>query len=398
MDEKLIKSSLQKLIKWLDKNGWEGLDPYTLREALFKKTIYQKFQKRRIFRYICHQSIEIIPEYLSLVLKPKPQINAKGLGLIAHAYLNLYELTNDEDYLKHADSIFQWLIKNTNNNYPGISWGYPFDWHTDVLIPAQTPSSVVTVTIGYAFLKRYLLKRENRYLSILVGIKDFLLNGLNIVYSNENELCYSYTPLDNKHVLNANLFVADYLARLSSLTSNNEIQSIAKKIYRYTVNRQNSDGSFYYYGSEQPSNPYVAKLLKTIDHYHTGFVLRTMNSIYWTLKLKESSTPIESGVNYYLNNLFDDFIPKFMPHKKYPINIHSISEALLTLNEFSNHNKAKEKLEKLLPCAIQKFQDRTGYFYYSIWPFRKVKIAYHRWGQAWMFFALTELLKNRDYS
>jgi len=39
-------------------------------------------------------------------------------------------------------------------------------------------------------------------------------------------------------------------------------------------------------------------------------------------------------------------------------------------------------------------QDKNGYFYYQLKKGISSKIPYMRWAQAWMFYALSEYLKN----
>jgi hypothetical protein len=42
--------------------------------------------------------------------------------------------------------------------------------------------------------------------------------------------------------------------------------------------------------------------------------------------------------------------------------------------------------------AIDNMQDKEGYFYYQKKRWYKNKIDYMRWSQAWMFYALTQLV------
>ncbi len=398
MNETLLKESINRLESWLDKNGWAGLDPYTLQDKLYKTKFYRKYGKSRYIKHACFKVLQIFPEYLLPLLKPEPEINAKGMGLLAKGYLNLYQTWGDETYLKRATEIFEWLVEHRNHTYPGYCWGYPFDWQSETLIPKDTPSSVVTVFVGYAFLHAWECTKDERYLSVIQKIAQFLSSSLNQSYRNENEVCFSYTPLDNMHVINANLFVGDFLAKTAKWVEDSQhLVQTAKKIYNYTLRCQNPDGSFYYYGPEQEVNPYVKNVLKIIDHYHTGFVLRSLASLHDELYGKTICEPVNKGLRFYMENLFDGFIPKYLPDRKYPVNIHSVSEALLMLNHFSAYTGAKVKLEKLIPWVIKNFQDKSGYFYYNLFPLKRAKIAYLRWGQAWMFYALSEIFKKESF-
>jgi len=394
MDEKRLWNSINKLENWLNQNGWAGLDPYTLQDRLDKTAFYKKFGKNRLVKHFCYRALQIYPDYLLPILKPQPEINAKGLGLLALGYLNLYEAKKDKKYLQIAREILKWLIDNQSIGYPGYSWGYPFDWQSEIHIPAGTPSSVVTVTVGYAFLRAHKILNKTDYLPIIRGIAEFISKGLNIFKPAQNEICFSYTPLDDKQVINANLFAGDYLARAAKVLNDENLQQFAQQIYNYTIRCQNPDGSFYYYGPEQEPRPGIRHNLKLIDHFHTGFVLRTLQSLSENVNGESKDPIVEKGLQFYLDHLFDGVIPNYTPNFKYPVNVHSVSEALLTLNQFKAFPNAKEKLEQFFPWVIKNFQDKSGYFYYNYFPFRKVRIAYLRWGQAWIFYALTQLLKN----
>ncbi len=394
MDNPQLQNSIHLLEKWLAQNGWSGIDPFTLQDRLDKTAFYKKFGRNRFVRHLCYRALQIFPDYLLPILRPRPEINAKGLGLLALAYLNLYEVRREERYLQFAEEILTWLMENRSKEYPGYCWGYPFDWISEILIPAGTPSSVVTVNVGYAFLRAHELLKGDRYVPVIKEIAHFLSVGLNTVKPADDEICFSYTPLDDKQVINASLFVGDFLARAAQILNDNALEKTAKEVYNYTIRRQNPDGSFYYYGPEQEPRPGLRSTLKMIDHFHTGFVLRTLRSLTQCVTGNHYSPELEKGFQYYLTHLFDGYIPKFTPNVKYPVNVHSVSEALLTLHQFRNSPGAQEKLDRFLPWAIENFQDKSGYFYYNYFPFRKVKIAYLRWGQAWMFYALTQLLKD----
>ncbi len=396
MDESLLNRSISRLEDWLSKNGFAGLDPYTLQAKLYETAFYKRYGKYKLVKHLFFRALQIFPEYLLPILTPKPEINAKGLGLLAQGYLNLYELEGKKQHFQKASDILNWLNQNQSTGYPGCCWGYPFNWQSDIFIPAGTPSSVVTVTVGYSFLQAYKISKDESYLEVIRGISEFLTQSLNVSRPAEDEICFSYTPVDNKHVINANLFAGDFLAQASSILKDNNLLDTAKKVYNYTVRRQNPDGSFYYYGPEQVATPALVKVLKMIDHYHTGFVLRTLQSLSQQVTGKKENSAVEKGVKYYLDHLFNGYIPKHLPDRKYPVNIHSVSEALLVLNQFKSCPNAKDKLEELLPWAINNLQDKNGYFYYNFFPFRRVKIAYLRWGQAWMFYALTQIKKGPD--
>lgn len=195
---------------------------------------------------------------------------------------------------------------------------------------------------------------------------------------------FSYTPVDNFHVHNANLFIAESLIRVGNEVNENEFIQMGIKAMNYTLNKQNPDGSFYYWGPPDEDAGHI-------DHYHTGFVLRALYSIYRITGDRRLFARIEKCYHHYLEYLFENkMIPKLTPDSKYPINIHSCAEAILCLSILiDDFPEGSEILESTLLWTIANMQDKRGYFYYMMLPKNTIKIPYIRWAQAWMFLALS---------
>jgi rhamnogalacturonyl hydrolase YesR len=383
-----VINSIQKLDNWLEKNGWAGFDPYDikghpmflrLQQLQDKASFVDKVKRRLLFSFQ-----GLFPMASRKLFGIKKQVNAKAMGLFASAYINLYHAEKREQYLEKAKQCIDWLLENSSKGYSGLCWGYPFDWQSLVFIPKGTPSGVVSSTCGHAFWGFYQLTREKRYLEICKSICKFYLNDLNIDVIDDNRICFSYTPVDNFHVHNANLFIAESLIRVGAEIDNSEFVEMGMKSLNYTLAEQNSDGSFYYWVPPD-------KLLYYIDHYHTGFVLRALYSIYKITKDHQLFLKIEKCYRHYLENLFEDnMIPKLKPDSKYPINIHSCAEAILCLSMLSeDFPEGLETLKRTATWTIQNMQDKKGYFYYMVLPKRTIKIPYIRWAQAWMLNALS---------
>jgi len=309
---------------------------------------------------------------------------------MACAYMSLYRSSGEKTYLKKSENILQWLTLNTSNGYPGVSWGYPFHWRSRLLIPRGTPSSVVTSVVGDAFLDHYQLTDSNESLKVALNIAEFFLRSLNRYEKNIDQVCFSYTPIDNFKVHNASLFVAAFLIRLWAFTGIEEYRKLAHNAARYTVSEQNADGSFFYWGSESPT---------IIDHYHTGFVLRHLDTIRRTSEESYLLEPLKRGYRFYLNKLFSkDNIPKHTPEILYPINIHSCSEALLCLSQLAGDHKEFERIFSVAKFTIESMQTSDGYFIAEMrngrFFYKNLPIPYMRWAQAWMLLALAKIKEN----
>jgi hypothetical protein len=96
--------------------------------------------------------------------------------------------------------------------------------------------------------------------------------------------------------------------------------------------------------------------------------------------------------------------PKMTPRSFYPVNIHSCAEALLVNVALAgDYPKARALIEPLLRWIITHMQQDNGAFVYMRDRLfgREIvtRIPYLRWGQAWMFLALSEcVLASGDHA
>lgn len=382
-----VRRSLEQLDEWITCNGWAGYDPYDIRGQTWYVSMFGTWcpKKLKTALYIIERSL---PQYgLRRFLRIRKEINAKGMGLLASAYLTRYRTTDEKQFLEKAEAILSWLNANACHDYGGTSWGYPFHWQSRIMIPRGTPSIVVSGTVGDAVLDHYELTGSPSSYKMLQGVADFFLNGLNRSVDEPDRVCFSYTPLDKFTVLNASLFAAVFLARFFSVQENPEYRELSLRAVRYVLSEQNDDGSFYYWGSEPPTD---------IDHYHTGFVLRHLDTIQRVLDEKFIAESLVRGYKFYLDRLFSDAgLPKHTPDSLYPMNIHSFAEALLCLSQLGPRLGGFDRVHPIFQFANEKMRSQDGWYVAErriTWiGERTADVPFIRWSQAWMFLALARL-------
>lgn len=391
----LILNSIKRLDLWIEKNGWSGWDPYDIKGKGWVIKLASDSKTSLFSKYLCELIYEFFyyfPLFSRRIMHIQPNVNAKAMGLFASGYLDLYKLTGEKNFLNKTEYCIEWLLKNSSNYKYGTGWGYPFDWQSNELVPKGTPNGIVTTAAGNAILEYYEFTGDERYLKICSDICRFLAS-LPVDIINNNLLCFSYTPLFINHVHNLNLFVAEYLIRVSRLINKPEWEDMALKAINYTITDQNDDGSFDYNGP--PEKP-----LNFIDHYHTGFIMRMLHSIWVRTKNENVYIALNRCYDHYIRNFFyKEFIPKLKSDKLYRIDIHSCSESILCLSELAGtFPDSINKAEKIFDWTINNLQDSEGYFYYGYLKSRitgivfKSKIPYIRWGQAWMLRAISRYL------
>ena len=380
--------SLERLTTWIEGNGWAGYDPYDVKESWPYELIGKLKYPRLVFERLV---LERHPVAIRKLFFVKKRIVPKAMGLFAHGFADLFQLFDDRSYLDRSASCLNWLSNNMSSGHSGNCWGYPFDWASRIFIPHGTPSGVATTAVADGFYQasRIKSKYQNNWLEIAKNCVPFYVNDLNRYHDDQGNICFSYTPIDNFQIHNANLFIAKQLMRFGILSNNTEHINLAENAVDYTLTHQQSNGSWFYWGP--PSN-----LTFSIDHYHTGFVLRTLHDIYLMTKEPKHLRAIKNGLDFYMENFFDrDGAPKLYVPKRFPIDIHSCAEAIICLSELRvTFPDCASLLLNTTKWTLKNMQSGSGYFYYLFKESYISKIPFIRWGQAWMLRALTAFVKS----
>src|SRR6185503_6150120 len=111
---------------------------------------------------------------------------------------------------------------------------------------------------------------RDEYLPFARTICDFILNDLKRVDESSDEVCFSYSPLDQTRVFNASLLAGETLATVGRLTGEASLCDWAMRAVRYVVRRQRADGSWAYGADDHHS---------WSDNFHTAFILTSLSRI-----------------------------------------------------------------------------------------------------------------------
>lgn len=380
-----------ELDAWIDAHTLEGFDPFDVKQHPWIRAA----QPHPFFRKATSGLCDLAPHLSRRILGIQPSHNAKAYALVALAKLRMTQLTGEAHHLARARDCLAWLLANTAPTASGIAWGYPFDIHAKGLdTPAGTPIGVVSAIAGQAFCLAHEVTGEEAYLAQAREIGAFMLHDLPRMEGDEGTYCFAYTPTDRRRVHNANLLVAEHLFRLAALTGDEAYADAARPALRFTLRAQREDGAWPY-GETSPDEPYEAGLLKLVDHHHTGFVLRSLQSIRRSSGDATLDAVIRRGFAFYKQHLFRP--PWGMPINEYaafPVDIHACAEAVLCPSVLSRDVLAARGFADLpLRWTHYYLRDRaTGLPWYRKYPRFTSKISYPRWGTAWMYYAMTEYL------
>jgi hypothetical protein len=372
-----------KLLAYCRSRNWSGYDPYdALNSKLFKAL---PFLNSWLPRLVLTQALKRCPINLRpMFLIPGTQ-NPKGLALFLQAVMRLSKPGLIED----ADEIIESLAGRIEElRSPGTRfwcWGYSFPWQTRTqLVPAGTPNLVCTLFVAEALLDLYESSKDKKYLSIATSAAEYIVKEL---YWETDSVCsFSYPfPSSKTPVHNANLLAAAFLCRTSKLAREAKFLVPALNAARYSVSRQQADGSWVYGESQKYG---------WIDNFHTGYNLCALRNISRHTNTGEFDRSLRIGFEFYRNHFFrEDGAPNYFHDRTYPLDVHCAAQSVITLVELKDlHPENVGLAQKVFSWARANLWDNDGYFYYQKLPLAKNKIPYMRWSEAWMLAASSRLL------
>ncbi len=382
---------IKSVLKYAQSFNYEGYDLFDgLNSPLLKSTV---FYRSRYFRLALIQFCKKSPVNLRPLLGVARGFNPKGGALFLMGLIQLFEAYGEEAYSNEAYILFQRLRHQVQTRMIGNAWGYNFDWQARAFfVPEGTPNLVTSVFVGRALIAYYRCFHDPQALELALGVTDFILSEM-ICHEDAHMLCFRYIPAKDTEVHNANLLAASYLAETLCFFSGSRQSMIRQKILkavRFSIADINPDGSW----------PYgTLSFHRWVDNFHTGFNIESLQTIQDCLQLDDYTAVLDSVISYYLDHLFDDAgLPKYYSNHLYPVDVHVLAESIIILRllrEKGYQGKPSRRLviEKSLIDLLVQFQDEAGYFYYQKLPRGWNKIPYIRWGQAWMFYALSGCIR-----
>jgi hypothetical protein len=400
-----IKKYINKLLYWIELNGFEGWDPYDIWDNAFGLwAVSQKNIFSKITGHILSKLNDYYPLTIRKIFNIKPKINAKAMGLFASSFLMLdkigiktYKIKEENVY----EYCFNWLNQNRITKFGGCGWGYPFDWQSRILIPRNTPTVVNSAIIGNAYWIKYKLYNDRNALIRCKEICEFIIKGLNPrIKQVDKAFCFSYTPLDNFQVHNANLFGAEFLIRIGNECHIKSWIDIGLSAANYSLLEIRDDGTLNYWSNEQ-SNGII-----TQDTYHSGFEIRALDNIANTLNNIEYRKAANKYFHTWLKDYFSgDGKPNFLRGDNSILEVHSCAEAIICITQLAESIQMDEKeflahIMKIIDVSARflwkDISDSSGYFCSRnkkvyFWD-QKTNIPMIRWGIAWMFYALVNAL------
>ena len=390
------------LWKYCRAQGYAGYDPYDgLNSRLFQATPFKNSRNARLAWIQFHKRSPI--NFRSLVGVPRER-NAKAIALFSLAALADFRRQPSKENEIEVRELLDDLIWMSLKGFKGACWGYNFDWQSrSFFLPRGTPTIVPTAFAARALCEAAEVISRDEYLPFARTICDFILNDLNRSEETNDEVCFSYSPLDHTRVFNASLLAGEVLATVGGQLGEPSLIDGAMKAALYVVRRQRADGSWAY-GADSHQ--------QWSDNLHTAYILTSLSRIMEAVSVPgaiatgscDASTvahgskadfenALRRGYDFWSERFFlVNGWPKYFPDHLYPADVHAAASAIIALVELRGRIPNTMLLaEKIASWTLDNLRNPLGYFHHQSRRFYKVRIPYMRWSEAWMMYALARL-------
>ncbi len=334
----------------------------------------------RLFNMAWIQLIKRLPVNLRPLLGIPRLANPKGLALLLLSHETRLDAGNEGLEAEQVEEIESLLFSLKDERYR--AWGYGFPWQNrSFFFPKGLSNTVVSAFVGLALLRRAQRTGHDRYFEHARDILDFFLNHLNRSELQDG-ICLSYSALDRSAIINTSLLAARFMseyARLVGVTK--DISELVPRLIRYAVLTQREDGSW----------PYgCAFNQQWVDSFHTGYNLCALNTVLDLFPDPEAVIALNSGCAYYERHFFSaDGQAFYYPDTPWPVDIHSIAQAIITFCELRGRFEGADETRKKLASWTMRhmWSEQKEAYAFQRHRFWTNRLDYNRWAQAWMHYA-----------
>ncbi|PWB54416.1 MAG: hypothetical protein C3F13_06580 [Anaerolineales bacterium] len=380
-----IAQILKYALNYAEVRNYKGSDKFDALNSPFSKIIVNSKLLKIVFTQIIARS----PINLRPIFRIPKEKNPKGIGLFAHTYANLYDITGDINFREKMDKCLEWLLQYPSpGTYGGLCWGYNMPWQSSLFfVPRYGPNAIVSTAIGQAMLRAYEVTNESRYLECATSIIGFIRKDLHKQFDDSGLYGYSYTPYDRTMVINVSALIAGFMIRLYKYVPQVDLLEESRKLMQFVVSKQTDYGAWFY------MHPHTSSYLKH-DNYHTGYILDSLLQYLIVSGDQQWLDAYNQGIEFYSSKLFrDGYIPKYQHNQIYPIDIHGASQGIITFSLASQVNTAYRHQALLVASwTLSNMLANDGHFYFQHSRFIIKRYPLMRWAQAWMCLALSDLL------
>ena len=393
-----LLTACARFLAWLERAGYESYDPYDIwgtRYGLWSRKVYYAKGMLGVPLVAPLVAIDLLCPSLRRLFVMKERFATADAQLLL-GFLNLYHVTGEAKYLERAVALGEEIMGYSIPGFRGPCWGYPFDWQNNkhAVWPKNTPYITCTPYCYEAYLGLLEATGDAKYRALAAGIAEFVHGDLKDIPTGPNSAAGSYSPFDQRQVVNATAYRAYVLCDAGKRFGRQDFLEASGRNLNFVLESQAEDGSWLYAMHEAKSY---------IDNFHTCFNLKNLFKIHRIVPDARIEGAIRRGFAYYREHLIDaDGNPR--PFAVKP----RLQLAKLEMYDFAEGITLGTLIGEMLPEArglarsfaeqlITRHQLPAGHFVTRVFRggFRH-RFPFLRWPQAQLFYALTNLLKTED--
>jgi hypothetical protein len=392
-----LRGIISRFVSWLDQYGEISYDFQTFYASPVGQKAKALYYKQPVLGTMAVTPIifceAFVPSARRLFWKPQrfPIADAH----YAMGFAALSQALGEKKYYQRAVHFLEVLEATRCQGQIHYAWGYPFDWVCiEGKIETGTPLITTEPYVYEALSQVYEIDKDQKWRQIMRSIAQHASEDYFDAETSPLASRASYTPSPEPSgggIVNASAYRAFLLTKAALDFSEEKYRRQAERNMHFVLESQNPDGSWFY-AMDGKRN--------FVDHFHTCFVMKALVKIEQLTGDSDCTKAIESGVKYYVENLFDeDGLPK--PFSKAPrLTIYRrelydyaecINIATLLRGRFPELDK---KLSTVLNDLFARWQRPDGSFRSRHLLLGWDNVPMHRWAQAQLFRSLCGLLSQ----
>jgi len=336
------------------------------------------------------ETIKRAPVNLRRLFLVEQRRNFKGTALFAMANRTaarmeregLVEASADVDYEAEERRLLDWLLANRSEGFNGFCGGHK---HTIQGLHHQGfPNEPDLVSTSYAV--RALLRgaaHDSRYEDVARSAADFAVEDMHYreVDGGAKIRYYPKHP-DDAYTLNAGAITARMFVDLYDYFGDETLLDRGRKLLDYIVDAQTPVGGWYYRDPPEASH-------LSMDNHHNGFIVESLQRYHEVTGTSRYRDSLHEALRFYREELFDaDGAPRWDEQSAYPRDIHAAAQGIIVFAAADQLPLAN----RILDWTRRHLYAGDGRFYYRKHLLYTKRITLMRWCEAWMAYAVGELL------
>ena len=391
-----VRTVVARFVNWLDGYGETSYDHQSFFASDLGRSAKALYYKQPLLGMLAVSPMifaeAFVPSARRLFWKPQRFPIADAHYAMGFAFLS--RVLGDERHYRRAVHFLGVLQQSRCPRSEHYCWGYPFNWETRLGTIWEGTPLITTVPYVYeAFREVYEVDRDEQWLRIMLSIAQHALQDYRDFETSASASSCSYTPEPGNPggVINASAYRAFLLTRAAVDFSDQQYREVAEKNLNFVIESQNADGSWYYSTDGQRD---------FVDHFHTCFVLKALAKIEALTNNRDCTKAIERGVEYYVENLFDErgFPKPFSRRPRMTVYRRELYDYAECINVGVLLRGRFPALDNILASVLQldEWQKKDGSF-----RSRQLLVGWdntpmHRWAQAQLFRSLCFLLHQSE--